>query len=633
LERGHDPRIPQDLETIVLKAAARDPANRYATAGALADDLCRFLADRPILARRHSRAKQLWCWCRRNPQMAGMLGLVAILFITVGVVGIALAYQFRELALKAGLAKLDAEHNATELRQSIERQNRAYQLLESGHAHSTRSEFGKAIEDLTEAAILQPNMHAVWDARSDCYGMLRLYEPAAMDLARAFELHKSPEASVWYMRASLLLYMNDLTGYRDTCAAMIAHFGSAWGPRNQWWQAEACTLRPGAGIDPEFVVGLAKRATDEDPGASYALTLAAAHFRAGRPAEALRRLERITAPSGSKAGVEWEPLLAMVHFSCGHEVEARRRLSKTNDRLIALLRAMKERPLQYRYVSQGDYDLLKLLLLFREAQALIGGCPHTDELVCQILHARSYAFLGNFTRAEEYLTKAVNNQPDNCLAWLFSGAFWSHRGKWGRALADYQRAGCVQEIEALSDLGALAVLQLCHDHTGAYEATCGSILKRYGQTDNPQEAADSAIYCALGARSNEDAMLLCQLGDRSVRSDPGNAWFRLASGAAHYRAGSFQQALILLRQALEARWPEHLDADAGRTLTQLFQSLALYRLGNRSEASRLWKTAARVVADRIKPDGGANLGRGWYVWAAGQILSREAEARIGAPAE
>src|SRR5262249_15239364 len=42
------PRIPRDLETIVLKAMAREPGDRYPTAEALAEDLRRFVADRPI---------------------------------------------------------------------------------------------------------------------------------------------------------------------------------------------------------------------------------------------------------------------------------------------------------------------------------------------------------------------------------------------------------------------------------------------------------------------------------------------------------------------------------------------------------------------------------------------------------
>ena len=50
--RRIDPAIPRDLETIVMKAACKEPSGRYATAQELADDLTRFCEDRPILARR-----------------------------------------------------------------------------------------------------------------------------------------------------------------------------------------------------------------------------------------------------------------------------------------------------------------------------------------------------------------------------------------------------------------------------------------------------------------------------------------------------------------------------------------------------------------------------------------------------
>src|SRR5207245_11449652 len=56
--RQIDARIPRDLETVVLRAMAREPGDRYATAEALAEDLRRFLADRPIRARRSTVLEQ-----------------------------------------------------------------------------------------------------------------------------------------------------------------------------------------------------------------------------------------------------------------------------------------------------------------------------------------------------------------------------------------------------------------------------------------------------------------------------------------------------------------------------------------------------------------------------------------------
>ena len=68
--RSLDARIPRDLETIVLKASEKDPALRYATAEAMAEDLRRFLADEPIQARRIGGSERAWRWCRRNPGLA-----------------------------------------------------------------------------------------------------------------------------------------------------------------------------------------------------------------------------------------------------------------------------------------------------------------------------------------------------------------------------------------------------------------------------------------------------------------------------------------------------------------------------------------------------------------------------------
>jgi serine/threonine protein kinase len=79
--RRLDPRIPRDLETVVLKAIAHDPRRRYATAEDLAEDLRCFLADRPVRARRSRLPERLWRWCRRNPMIASLTTVIALLLL------------------------------------------------------------------------------------------------------------------------------------------------------------------------------------------------------------------------------------------------------------------------------------------------------------------------------------------------------------------------------------------------------------------------------------------------------------------------------------------------------------------------------------------------------------------------
>src|SRR3954447_9880619 len=74
------PGVPRDVETVALKCLQKDPARRYPSAGELAEDLQRFLEDRPIRARRVSSAERLLRWGRRNKLVAGLLaGLIVTL--------------------------------------------------------------------------------------------------------------------------------------------------------------------------------------------------------------------------------------------------------------------------------------------------------------------------------------------------------------------------------------------------------------------------------------------------------------------------------------------------------------------------------------------------------------------------
>ncbi len=73
-------RIPLDLENVCLKAMSRERSLRYQTAKAFADDLQRWLDDRPVLARPIGPMRKYWRWTRKNPRMAvGASIVIAVL--------------------------------------------------------------------------------------------------------------------------------------------------------------------------------------------------------------------------------------------------------------------------------------------------------------------------------------------------------------------------------------------------------------------------------------------------------------------------------------------------------------------------------------------------------------------------
>jgi serine/threonine protein kinase/WD40 repeat protein/tetratricopeptide (TPR) repeat protein len=93
--RQLDRRIPRDLETIVLKALAKDPKDRFATADELGAELQRFLEGRPIRSRPVPFYEQFWRWCKRNRMLAAATITAAALIVFVAVSGPIVAWTYR----------------------------------------------------------------------------------------------------------------------------------------------------------------------------------------------------------------------------------------------------------------------------------------------------------------------------------------------------------------------------------------------------------------------------------------------------------------------------------------------------------------------------------------------------------
>jgi tetratricopeptide (TPR) repeat protein len=114
------PSIPRDLETITLMCLRKEPARRYASAEALADDLKRFLNGESIVARHVGIVERGVKWARRRPATAALVGVIAMLLFAGPVGGVWYAARERDRANKESALRQKAEQAEEQAKHSAE---------------------------------------------------------------------------------------------------------------------------------------------------------------------------------------------------------------------------------------------------------------------------------------------------------------------------------------------------------------------------------------------------------------------------------------------------------------------------------------------------------------------------------
>ncbi|HEX5138491.1 MAG TPA: protein kinase [Planctomycetota bacterium] len=195
--RRLDPTLPRALDVVVLKALAKSPADRYATASELADDLDAVREGRPIRARPPSPIARLRASARRRPRLtAGILLALATVGVAVGGSlwrdaadrtrrrGEAAAdvrearariRRLREIrtASEADARRLDGLREALTGRHFAPEEDKDLDVLELREATYVREReavFGEALDLLRAAEKLDPGIAGTDDVRAELYG-------------------------------------------------------------------------------------------------------------------------------------------------------------------------------------------------------------------------------------------------------------------------------------------------------------------------------------------------------------------------------------------------------------------------------------------------------------------------------
>jgi tetratricopeptide (TPR) repeat protein len=606
-----NPTLPRDLETIALKCLEKNSAKRYSSAQALADELRRFLLGKPILGRPVRLLERTHRWCRRNPMVAGLTTLVALLLITVAVASTVAALRINVLRAEAVEQRQNADANFARAEsesakagkhleyanQMIRQLADSYSVLGDqqdrtdrrlqwyGKAHdlftSLAGENGSSVDSQAQLAESFSRLGMAHARAGSSSNAMHAFDQALEILQRLCQEH--PEQRQ-YQRdlakaCDLLAHQYRLDSRHDVSVPM---------------QQQACRVQ-------EKLIASEPAGNSEDGRdlAIYYDNLATLQYDLDKVAEsrasfarARECLEPIAARNPEDADLQ--ATLAILYG----EIGARRAADDSSQLLHRaweiLESVVRTRPEEGRYRSEFARLLASMAVRANQADQALAWQLQAHEVRKQLVH--------DFPSDEDFRRTLVVSLGDNARFLAFAGR---HQDAADALKSALDQMGAVFRDDAammfanfeVHVLAMLTRLDLRLGDSDGYRRHCRAIVDHCRQRNYYEN--DLLRVCMIRADGADDHEQLVQLTKDATTQGSRTLRKKANVGAALYRAGQYEEAIRVLtvvdesnRLALLARLGTAEIVRADNARVALFLSMAHARLGRADGAAR-WLAKAR----------------------------------------
>ncbi len=270
--------------------------------------------------------------------------------------------------------------------------------------------------------------------------------------------------------------------------------------------------------------------------------------------------------------------------------------------------------------SESDFDRALVELFVNP----LGGEAH---LQIGMLMADAQQF--DFASFE--LTLGLALQPDLSRTRLLSvlsavrrcGQWYASQERWAQAAPEFSVLANFKPNDSIANMQAAAVMLAGGDRAG-YRRVANEMLKRFRNSRSPNDAERTAKVCLITDEFATELGDLDRLADFAVKAGAQNAsiagYFQFVRGLADYRMGRFASAVEMLRQSRTSLAGGVFEMDC---LENLFEAMALFRLGQLDDARSLFKQTTQRMD--LGPVRGYDDGWSWHDWLLARVAREEAE--------